>query len=128
MGELTENVNWVAVIVGAFLAFGLGWLWFSPKLFGAKWAEGVGVSIDKASGPPLMALATQATGTFLLAWVIGITATSNALMTAILIVLTIVFLISAGGLFAQKSCYAIATEAGFIVVMAVVMIICQGIF
>lgn len=48
MGELTENVKWVPVIVGAVLSFGLGWLCFLLKLFGAKWTEGVGVTIDKA--------------------------------------------------------------------------------
>jgi hypothetical protein len=44
MAEITENVNWIAVTVGAVLAFLLGWLWYSPKLFGTKWAEGAGVT------------------------------------------------------------------------------------
>ena len=128
MAEITMNVNWLAVIVGAVVAFALGWLWYSPKLFGTKWAAGVGVSIDAGSGPPVAAMILQAIGTLLLAWVVGVTAASNALMTIILIVLAMVTLLAAGGFFAKKSGYAIATEAGFILAMTVVMIVVQGIF
>ncbi|MGI9305436.1 MAG: DUF1761 domain-containing protein [Gammaproteobacteria bacterium] len=128
MAEITTNVNWLAVIVGAVVAFVLGWAWYSPKLFGKKWAEGVGLSLEGASGPPMAAMVTQAIGTLLLAWVVGVTAANDALMTIILIVLTIVFLIVAAGLFSKKSRYAIATEAGFVVAMAAIMIVCQGVF
>ena len=58
---------------------------------------------------------------------IGVTAANNALTTAILIVFTIAVLVFAGGLFSQKSSYAIMTEAGYIVAMALVLIVCQGI-
>lgn len=120
MGELTVGVNWLAVFVGAVAAFMLGGLWYSPKLFGTKWAEGVRVSMD--DGQSKSALITQAIATFLLAWIVGITAAADALMTVLLIVLTIACLMAAGGLFSRKSGYAIATEAGFVVVMAVIMI------
>ncbi len=128
MGEITLGVNWLAVTVGAVLAFLLGWLWYSTKLFGVKWAEGVGVSTDDSSGPSGSAMAAQALGTFLLAWVVGVTAAADALLTIILIVLTLVVLMVAGGRFSQKSGYAIATEAGYFIAMAVIMIVCQGIF
>ncbi|MDA0260793.1 MAG: DUF1761 domain-containing protein [Proteobacteria bacterium] len=61
MAELTTGVSWLAVIVGAVLSFVLGWLWYS-KLFGAKWAEGVGVKMDSASGMPMGAMAAQVIG------------------------------------------------------------------
>ncbi len=128
MAEITMNVNWLAVIVGAVVAFALGWLWYSPMLFGTKWAAGVGLSMDDGSGPPAAAMILQAIGTLLFAWVVGVTAASNALLTIILIVVAIVTLLAAGGLFAKKSGYAIATEAGFILAMTVVMIVVQGIF
>ena len=127
MGEITSGVNWLAVAVGAVVAFLLGWLWYSPKLFGTRWAEGVGVSLDDSTGPSGSAMLAQAIGTFLLAWVVGVTAAADALMTIILIVLTIVVLMVAGGRFSQKSAYAIATEAGYVVAMAGIMIVCQGI-
>ena len=43
----------------------------------------------------------------------------------ILFVVTLVLLMTAGGLFAKKSSYAIAVEAGFVVAMTVIMVICQ---
>ena len=127
MGELTNNINWLATIIGAIVAFLLGWLWYSPKLFVEKWAEGVRINFD-GSGPSELVMVVQMVATFLLSWVIGITAASNSLFTAILITLTIVCLMAASGLFCQKSRYAIATETGFIVVMVAVMIVCQGLF
>ncbi len=127
MGEITVGVNWIAVIAGTILAYLLGWVWYSPKLFGRKWAEGVGIELNESAGPPLGAMLTQLVGTFLLALIIGVTAVADALLTAILVVLTIVVLMSAGGLFCQKSRQAITTETGFVVVMAIIMIVCQGV-
>ncbi len=128
MAEITANVNWLAVIVGAVVAFALGWLWYSPKLFLTKWAEGVGISLESGSGLPVAAMIAQIIGTFLLAWVVGVTAASDALLTIILIVLTIVALMTAGGLYSGKSRYAITTEVGFVIAMTIVMIVVQGIF
>lgn len=125
MAELTEGVNWLAVGVGTVLSFLLGWLWYSPWLFANKWMEGVGMKPDgKVEIPPLI---VQLIGTFLLAWVVGITAAQNALLTIILIAAAFVVLIAANGMFSMKSRYAITTEAGFIAAMAVVMIAVQGI-
>ena len=59
MAELTNDLNWLAVIVGAVVAFLLGWLWYSPKMFGTKWAEGVGVELDKVDAMPIAAMVTQ---------------------------------------------------------------------
>jgi Protein of unknown function (DUF1761) len=128
MGELTANVNWLGVIVGTVASFLLGWLWYSPKLFGTKWAEGIGVELGSASSMPAAAMVTQLIATFLLAWLVGITAGQNALLTIILIALTIIVFLVSNGLFAKKSKYAIGVEAGFMAVMTVVMIIVQGIF
>ena len=125
MTEITANVNWIAVIIGAIVAFILGWLWYSPKLFGAKWAEGVGLSLEDTSKPCATAMITQAIATLFLSWVVGITAAHNALLTIILITITIVLLMIAGSLFSQKSAFAIATEAGFVIAMVVIMIIVQ---
>ena len=127
MEELLANVNWIAVVVGAVLAFVLGWLWYSPKMFGVKWAEGVGININDGSGPMMSAMIAQVVGTFLLAWVIGITATTDSLALAILIALTIATLIKANGLLTQKSKYAIMVESGFILAMAVVIILTHAV-
>jgi hypothetical protein len=56
MNELTTDVSWTGVIVGAVVSFLVGWLWFSPKLFGTKWAEGVGVELGTAGNMPVGAM------------------------------------------------------------------------
>jgi len=37
------QVNIIAVIIAAAIYFGLGWLWYSPKMFGAAWLKEVGL-------------------------------------------------------------------------------------
>lgn len=127
MAEITENVNWLAVVVGAVLSFLLGWLWYSPKLFGVKWAEGVGVKTTDGASMPMQPLIVQAIGTFLLSWLVGVTAKNNALLTIILAAAAFMMLVDASGHFTRKSTYARLTEMGFIAAMVVVMIIVQGI-
>ena len=128
MEELTNNVNWLAVVVGFAVSFVLGWLWYSPKLFGKTWAEGVGIDMNQTAKMPAGAMIAQALGTFMLAWIVGVTATNDALLTIVLVVLTYIVLQIAGGLFTKKSTGAIAIDAGFVLAMAVVMIISQGVF
>ena len=127
MTELTTNVNWLAVIVGFVLSFALGWLWYSPKLFGTKWAEGVGVKMGDGASMAMAPMVLHALGTFLLAWLVGITAAHNALATIILIAITFMVLMAAGAHFTKKSAYAMWTEVGFVATMVVLMIIVQGI-
>lgn len=125
MGELTSGVNWLAVGIGAVLSFGLGALWFSPMMFGEKWAAGVGVEIGIGSEQPKAALTLQLIGTCLLAWLIGITAASDALMLAILITLTISVLIAAAGLFGGSDRYAALAEGAFPIAMLLIMVLCH---
>ena len=124
MSILLENINWLAVAISAVLAFMLGWAWYSPRLFGDKWAQGVGLSLQTAE-PSMMALLAQALGTLSLAWLVGILWVNAGLVVIFLLMLTFVLLIGAAGFFAQKSHYAIATEASFMVAMMVVMIVVQ---
>ena len=127
MNELTTNVNWLAVVIGAVIAFILGMFWFSPKLFGTKWALGSGLDPKGPAKPPVTAITCQAIGTFLLAWLFGVTAAGNALAAILLAGLMLIILMAANGLFLNRSTYAIATEAGFTAAMLVIMIAAQGI-
>jgi O-antigen/teichoic acid export membrane protein len=128
MNELTAGVSWIAVVVSFVASFMLGWLWYSPMLFGKKWAEGVGVEMGDASTMPIFAMVTQALGTFCLAWLFGITAANEALLTIILVLITLILLIVSNGKYAQKSNAAVGIEGAYIFTMGVVMIICQRIF
>ncbi|MEO9876667.1 MAG: DUF1761 domain-containing protein [Anderseniella sp.] len=128
MAELTTGVSWLAVVAGAVVSFLAGWLWYSPKLFGPKWAEGVGVEMASANEMPVGAMVSQMAGLFLMSWFVGVTAVSNALSTVILATLAFVVLAYSGGMFAKKSGYARNVDAGYWIVSLVIMTICQGIF
>jgi hypothetical protein len=127
MNEITDGVSWTAIIAGTIAAFALGMLWFNPRLFGKGWAAG-SHGITPPASPPVGSLVVQLAGTFLTAWVIGITAVSNQLLTAILVVLAIAGLQLAGGLLSQKSAYAATIDGSYVVAMGILMIVAQGIF
>ena len=122
------NVNWIAVIVGTVAAFLVGWLWYSPKLFGKGWAEGSGVELGSAQSMPVFAMVSQLVALFLMSIVIGITAGFEHLMTAIIAILAAAGFVMSAGAFVKKSNYALGVDFGYIVVAGIVMIICQGIF
>ena len=128
MGELITGVNFIGVFVGAVLSFLVGWLWYSPKLFGPKWAAGVGVEMGTANTMPAVAMVAQFVGLLLLSWLVGVTAVSNALLTIILAAIAFAVLTFAGGQFRKNSTYASLTDAGYLVVSVAVMIVCQGVF
>ncbi len=128
MEEITANVSWTAVIVGAVVSFLVGWLWYSEKLFGTKWAEGVGVELGSANEMPMDAMAYQAVGLLLMSWFVGVTAGNNALLTVILATVAFTVLQMSGGKFARHSSYANHVNGGYWLVALVIMVISNGIF
>lgn len=124
--EVLGLVNWLAVGAGTVVAFLVGWLWYGPVLFGKKWAEGSGVALGSADEMPVMAMVSQLVGLFMLALMVGITATSDALITAIVAILACAILTFSMGAFVKKSPYALLTDFGYIIVAGVVMIAAQG--
>lgn len=127
MLEVVADVNWLAVIVGTVVAFGLGALWFSPKMFGKTWTTGTH-NIQPPDSLPVPAMLTQLVGTFLFAWLVGITAKNDALLTILVAIFAIAILQAANGLFSQKSKGAVLVDFGYVIASGAVMIICQGIF
>ena len=122
-----SSINWLAVILGTIVSFLVGWLWYSPKLFGVKWAEGSRVSLDRADKMPAFAMVSQLIALFLLSLVIGLTAQVNALFTAILSILAVAFFTASMGGFVQKSNYAITVDFFYIIASGAIMIGVQGI-
>lgn len=127
MGEITSGVSWLAVLAGAVLSFLLGWLWYGPKLFGTKWAEGSGTKMGSSGEMPMGAMGSQVLGLLLMSWFVGVTANNNALYTVILATVAFTVLAYSGGSFTGKSSYARATDAGYWIACLVVMIICEGV-
>ena len=126
--EITTDVNWLAVFVGAVLAFVLGWLWYSPMLFGKKWAAGNGIELGTAQSMPMGAMAAQAIGLLLVSWFIGVTAVSNALLTFVLAVVAFGVMNASGGMFAKKPTEVVLIDFGYLIASAIVMFLAQAIF
>lgn len=118
-------MNWAAVIVGTVAAFGLGMLWFSPRMFGKAWAAG-SHNIQAPASPPIMAMVIQFTGTAILALVVGITETNQAIMTAIGAILAVALFVAGMDLFSQKSGKATVIDASYVVASGALMILAQG--
>lgn len=111
---------------GTVFAFMLGGLWYSRRLFGVRWAEGVG--IEPRNGHPAPALVAQLLGTLLLSWLIAISVVISTLALPLLVIATSAVLLAASGFFGQKTPYAIATESGFVVANGFIMLLCQALF
>lgn len=125
MQELNEGVNWLAVIIGAIAAYMLGWLWYSPKLFAEKWMTGAKVTFKEGDPMPVAAMIIQAIGTALLACVIGLISALGTFILGCLVIAMVAVLMMSGGLYSQKTSYAIMTEVGYFLAMVGVMVICQ---
>ena len=128
MQELTAGVSWLGVGAGAIVSFLAGWLWYSPKLVGTKWALGNGVDLGAASEMPVGAMVSQIIGLFLMSWFVVVSAVSNALLTVILATIAFTVLAYSGGMLGKKSAYARNVDAGYWVTSLVIMIVFQGIF
>lgn len=127
MQELTTNVNWLAVIIGAVAAFVVGWLWYSPLLFGKRWAAGNNLELGSAQDMPFGAMGAQALGLLLLSWFVGVTAVESKLSTFILALIAFCVLATSGGLFTKKPGDIIAIDMGYWIVAALIMFIVQGV-
>lgn len=126
MDEILLNVNWLAVIVGAVVAFLVGWLWYSPMLFGKKWAGDHKIEMGTAGDMPFVAMATQAIGLFLVAWFVGVTAVGSQLLTFILAAVGFGILNASGSLFAKKSNAIAWIDFGYLIAAVFVMFLAQA--
>ena len=122
--NMTE-VSWLAVIVATVLSFMLGGVWYNPRVFGARWAAGVGVDLESADAGKhaVKALSTQFVSTLLLAWLLGAMVDAGEwLMIVVTVGMASVILVS-GGLFHRNSHTAVMLEGAFVVVMSTIMVI-----
>jgi hypothetical protein len=106
----------------------LGGLWYSPMLFGTKWAEGVGVPTGPENKQPIGALLMQFIATLLLAWIMSLVHNIGAYPTAVLIVIMAACLLMAGNMFARHNNDSTIIEGAFVIVMALIMSACNYIF
>jgi hypothetical protein len=94
-------------------------------LFGKQWSEGVGVNIGDSSTQPVVGMVLQLAGTFFLAWIIALADAINAWPAAVLIVIALSTLLIASNLFSEHSMMASLIQGLFVLVMAVIMVVCN---
>lgn len=127
MQEILTDVNWLAVVVGAVVAFIVGWAWYSPMLFGKGWAAGNNVELGSASSMPVGAMVSQAIGLLLISWFVGVTAVESHLMTFILAVIAFAVFAASGAMFIKKPTYVVLVDFGYLIVAAIIMFAAQAI-
>ena len=121
-------INWPAVGAGTIAAFVLGWLIYAPFALGKGWAASTGIEMPgPGTKPPMFAMLAQLLALFLLALIIGLTETAQALDAAILAILSAAALVVANGAFSGKNRFAMSVDGLGIVGYGVVMIAAQGI-
>ena len=121
---MTE-VSWLAVIVATVLSFMLGGLWYSPRVFGARWAEGCGIDLESgdAGKHAVKALSVQFVSTLLLAWVLGAMVDAGEWLMIVATVGVVAVILISAGFFHRNSNFAAVIEGVFVVAMAAVMIV-----
>lgn len=124
MNPFETEVSWVAVGVATVLCFVLGYLWYSPMMFGKSWAEGVGADIGPDAKAPVGAMVTQLIGVFLLAWLVAISVEVEAWAATAMMVLMAALLVMSANMFAQHSDRSTLIQGAFVIVMGALMTLC----
>jgi len=120
MEELLQNIEWVPVLVSTALAFGLGWLWYSPVLFLKGWLAGIGEPVWRA--PMWMPMMAQAGSLLLLAILTNFAVSAGQVGLAVLIGFTIAGFLKASGFYSGKTMWAVSVEVGYIMAVIAVMV------
>jgi len=124
MSELTSDINWVAVAAGAVLSYLAGWLWYSSKLFGERWADAADVAYSRT--PPVAAMAMHFGGMVLLSWFVGVMAREGLLATTILLTLAGAVLGYATDGYLKIKTDGKLINAGYWIVMIAIMVTVQA--
>lgn len=120
-----EALNWPAIALGTVVAYGLGMIWFSPMLFGKAWSKG-SHNLTPPDSAPIAAMIVQLLAVFALAMLVGMTASIDALGTAITGIMAAALFVAGMDLFSQKSGKATAIDGGYVVASGALMILAQG--
>ena len=124
MSELSQDINWSAVLAGAVFSYLAGWLWYSPKLFGARWAEAANVTYSET--PQVAAMAMHFAGMVLLSWFVGVMAREELLAATMLLLVAGAVLGYATDGYLKMRTDGKLINAGYWVLMILVMVAAQA--
>lgn len=127
MDELAR-INWVGVIIATVVGFGIGAIWFNPKVFGTAWMTDMGKTGDNMSGwGRAMTIGFVATllAAIGLAWLIRLTGAKSLVGgTKVGLLVALAFVVTnyvADAAYAGTKNRFVAIVAGYRAVMLVVM-------
>lgn len=123
MEELLQNADWLVILVSFVLAFGLGWLWYSPYLFLKPWAQAAGLSLDGPKDGMGKAMFAQGVATFLLAVVTNMAYADGHVGHALIVAVMAAFFVMSSNHYKKQGCAVARIEGGYILAMAILMII-----
>jgi len=124
MSELASDINWPAVVAGAVFSYLAGWLWYSSKLFGERWARASNVSFSER--PAVSSLSMHFGGMMLLSWFVGVMAREDMLATTMLLMVAGAVLGYATDGYLRISTDGKLINAGYWITMIVIMVIAQA--
>lgn len=123
---MIAEVNWIALALGVVAAFAQGFFLYGPWGLQKGWAKGSRLEGMAPGSMPMGALAWQLAALILLALVIAITATTDSLGLAILMILAVAAQAGSVGAWAQKNAYAIAVDTGYALGSGALMILAHA--
>lgn len=126
METLLISIEWLPVIVSTLLAFGLGWLWYSPLLFLKPWLKGIGEPVWQA--PMWMPMIAQFGATIFLAIIINALHGGGNALLIVLILITLMGFIKSNGLYSGKTKTAISVELLYFPFMVLIMLLVNSLF
>tara|TARA_B100000945_G_C19983522_1_gene413238 strand:- start:164 stop:529 length:366 start_codon:yes stop_codon:yes gene_type:complete len=118
-------VNWLAVGASTIISYLFASFWYSPSVFGKRWADRVGLKLGTDESFSINALVSQFFATLLLAWIVSLIVGNGSLAFIVLISLTIFFFLLSANLIAKHSTYASLVEATFVLVISLIMTVCN---
>ena len=62
------NFNWIAILLAAFSALVIGFIWYNPRVFGAIWMKEIGMTEEQLKGSNMFKMLA---GTFIYAFLIS---------------------------------------------------------
>ena len=66
------GVNYVAIVVAAVVALVIGFVWYSPRVFGARWMAYLGTTQAQLGNPGPTGMAVGVVASLLNAWVLAV--------------------------------------------------------
>ena len=69
---VTFGVNYLAIVVAAVVALVIGFIWYSPRVFGSRWMAYLGTTQAQLGNPGPSGMAVGVVASLLNAWVIAV--------------------------------------------------------